>query len=457
MLSLTLTALLVGLTLAMYHLNDEMPVAPAVLFCAGFSVCSLVATLYAGRWNYVMGPDTFLVVFCGILIFCVTCLLTHRYIDFKYKKNAGKHTALFWSVARSVDVSFPAIWRLVAFAAVQVGVFLVTLYYVQQMSPDLSLVDAIARYNGLSTFSTEDVSFPSPFRQTRGLVVNGGYVVAFLAGTKIAHGFSKESAIAGCCLALSMVLTLELGNRTDLVILAICAFSAFCLERKRSVNGRVMNRRTVLLLIALVAIGLLSFRFLAVGRDLSGYGILDYLAEYLGAEIPNLDAFVSNQSFPVKRGLPGYMTLIGNYGYLGEKLGIAEWIYPLDLPFQTRNGFDMGNVYTTFYPFLYDAGVLGLVVFTIIMAFLSQLVFEAAVRYEGLGSILGILYGVVAPTLALSFFSNKFYETFYIGFVVAFGCMIAVYTLLVIIRGNNIALIMEAAKGVLHRDVSRSK
>ena len=86
--------------------------------------------------------------------------------------------------------------------------------------------------------------------------------------------------------------------------------------------------------------------------------------------------------------------------------------YALVLPFQKIGNFSLGNVYTTFYPYIYDFGYVGIPILVTIMAVVSQLFFELAKR-EKISQVPGIMtliYGYIFPTIVQVFFSNKFYE-----------------------------------------------
>ena len=126
------------------------------------------------------------------------------------------------------------------------------------------------------------------------------------------------------------------------------------------------------------------------------------------------------------------MTFIRTINYLGPKLGIAEWTYPLDLPYVYSSWHWLGNVYTTFYAFLYDFGWAGLVVLTLIMGAISEVVFCMSGRANKCRDLWMMVYSYLAPQLLLSFFSNKFYENFLaVGFLRVLLVIVVVRVVLV--------------------------
>lgn len=426
---LILVVLLALLLVLAFKKGGSNPVTPSALFIGGFLISSLTAIAYSEKWGVSLGVPTLLVVVVGNIVFAAVAYIVRTLHDkhlMKYDPGKKPHHC---DLSNIFDES-PSAINYAVIGIVQIAIFFLTLMYIQHRFPDMMLGDAIRSYNAAETFTTEDMSFPAPFRQIRGLVVNGGYVVAYFAGREIARGISKGIVPPMICLGLSVALILELGTRTEAVVLVICVGVAYFLERKKMAPDQpLLNRKIVLCVMLTGVVGLLLFKYMAVGREVGAYSTLDYLAEYIGAEIPNLDTFLTNTNIPVVRDLPGYMTFANNYGYLGEKLGIDSWIYTFDLPFLQSNGYDMGNVYTTFYAYLYDFGYWGIVPLVALMAACSQLIFELSFRRGFLGIACGVLYGKMASTLLLSFFSNKFYEAFYLGFVVAAACMVLFYFL----------------------------
>ena len=92
---------------------------------------------------------------------------------------------------------------------------------------------------------------------------------------------------------------------------------------------------------------------------------------------------------------------------------MSDWVYPLDLPYQTANGLNTGNIYTTFYAYIYDFGYIGIIILPFIIGFVSEIIYIKAkntnLNNEKINLSI-ILYSYIFYTLAFSFFSNKFFE-----------------------------------------------
>ena len=99
--------------------------------------------------------------------------------------------------------------------------------------------------------------------------------------------------------------------------------------------------------------------------------------------------------------------------WLSGKMGLPDFTHRAYNPTRWVNGYDLGNVATTFYAFLYDGGYLLYTICTILMAIISQ-GFVVSIRNRDVTnrnlSLVVLSYGYVIFTCLFSFFSNKFYE-----------------------------------------------
>ena len=153
-----------------------------------------------------------------------------------------------------------------------------------------------------------------------------------------------------------------------------------------------------------------------MGRNMQSNSIFDYLSVYLGAEVKNLDLFLQEKNNIEKNTIWGSQTFIAIIATWGKKIGFNGYHeYKLDLPFRSVNGVGLGNVYTTFYPYIYDFGYIGCIVLVAIMAILSQVCYEIIKKIRGKKNvqICVLIYGVIYSCLLLSFFSNKFFENIF--------------------------------------------
>ena len=90
-----------------------------------------------------------------------------------------------------------------------------------------------------------------------------------------------------------------------------------------------------------------------------------YLAFYCGAEIKNLDIFLN--STKTKPAIWGEQTFVNLVKAIGRFFISGFDQYYLINPYQSVNGYYLGNVYTTFKAYIHDFGYIGMIILIIIM------------------------------------------------------------------------------------------
>lgn len=406
MLLPALTIALAALTLLSLVANEGNPIAPAVLFAGGFLFSAFWTVCFSARWGYEMHANTFLAVGGGVTLFVVTCLLVRR-LAFRRK---------VWT--SSVEPSKGGAYSTLVtglFVLVQALVAVWFLLRVSQMYPSSSLRASIAAYKSAATFTTESTYLGFPLNPLRVFCLNAAYVTGFVFCHLVAARSKRTLLVlSGVSVLLNCVMQLETGARTGFATYLVFLVTVYLLELRELGSGRlVISRRMAIGTVGACVLFILCFRLLAVGRHTS-FSIIDALSNvsvYCGSEIPNLDHWMQAHGAPAND-VWGSMTFIRSINYLGPKLHIDAWTYPLDLPYLHMHWNWMGNVYTTFYAYLYDFGPIGLVVCTVVMAAISEALFCMTGRAARFRDVWTILYGICAPQLFLSFFSNKFYESF---------------------------------------------
>ena len=98
---------------------------------------------------------------------------------------------------------------------------------------------------------------------------------------------------------------------------------------------------------------------------------MEYFSIYLGAPILNLNTSIEKGGFSH----PVFLseTFHSLYKSIGKNFKIKSFIYDTDRIFLTSaNGLRVGNVDTVFYDFFHDGGIVGVMVLTMIMAFIIE-------------------------------------------------------------------------------------
>ena len=148
----------------------------------------------------------------------------------------------------------------------------------------------------------------------------------------------------------------------------------------------------------------------AIGKSLA-----NYLFVYVGAEIVNLDTFLHSNDISF---LSGFSVLFGQYTfqpvytYIGKIFNIPFLYYPtIEIIEKSANGIGIGNVHTTYYPFIYDFGYIGILLIACI-AFYYIYSYQNLITRKKTGFDYKLfIFAYLFNDLVMLFFSNRFFET----------------------------------------------
>lgn len=417
-----LPILLVALVLIAFFCSKKDLVAPSVIFIAGFVYCAIWACIYAVEWGLTgMQVDTFWVVLGGAIVFLLASIGIRLLFERKESDYGSK-----LSVKDGTKFCLPDVkkWFMILSICFMAIALFASLSSVIQISGGswLNIGAAIKKYNDLSKFSEQIVSdqFIITFFRLVASALTYWFTYVFISKL-FAEGEKKWRRIdilSGLNVVLGMFVAFSTGGRGGAVNVLIAAASMFVVLyfRKHGSNMRVKIKWALpIIALFLTLLALFPKINIILGRGDSS-NTTYYLAIYSGAEIKNLDIFLNeraNDKF-VSSGNNQTFAYITNTAMKAFHFGAP---YKLDIPFRNTiapsgERLSLGNVYTTYYQFIYDYGFFGVLWCTALMAIISQFVYEKCRRskMKNVPNIYILMYGYMASSLLLSFFSNKFYE-----------------------------------------------
>ena len=409
MLELLLILLFV-LLIINYALGKREILSPAFLFTLGFLVSVAWAYAFRDKWGLNLQIETFWVILGGVGLFSiVAAIVSVFFIKSTLLEGPRRDNRYEISISRTGGM-------------IIIGIMLVTIVYtvfeVQKIAPSGSIMGSIYAYRMQTTnITTENASslvLPKLLALLRNFTDAAGYFFAYV----LANELFKKRRVNVAALAitfLSFVNGMLLGSRTGafMLLLSFMIF-LYIMYRASSDWEKHLSLKMLGIIALLFIIIIFTFQSFAglLGREVGSFSKANYLAIYFGAEIKNLDTFIQAGQFPIRpHGTFGAQTFLEFNRTFGKFFGSNATVI-LDLPFQNINGLSLGNVYTTFYAFLYDFGYKGVVLLVILMSFVSQFIYEKVRRFTRKGdiSIYTLIYSRIAVCLILSFFSDKFYE-----------------------------------------------
>lgn len=401
-------ALVVLLLLAMWSSKGDI-LSPAVLFSASFLFSAIWMLPFIGQWQLNLSGETFWCVFIGVLIFDLFCGLV---ASSKWKLTSHMR---FTKELKYIDID---LWKKIVFFLVALFTVFYSFYIKLQFAGGSfsTVFVTMASYRAnILFYGGEAATLPKWLNLLNSSVTAAGYWFSYVVANNyiLRKNIDKMALAIFCVSFVNTILSTSRGGTLAYLIAFIIYFMV--LSRIKRGSSKAVKFKTVLIAGIILFAFVVSFQ--AVGNLLSRGSTettVDYLVRYCGAQISNLDDWLSHQHRE-NNAIWGSQTFIYVIQWVGGKLRLSNTKYDLDLPFRIVAGKNLGNVYTTFYPFIYDFGYAGLVALPAIMAMISQGVYRkitnAGLDYRPSRYIL--LYGFIAPTLLLSFFSNKFFESLF--------------------------------------------
>lgn len=383
---------------------------PAVIVSFTFCIFAFICCFA----NILIGIDienevTIIVIMLGMCIFTVSNYFTNNSQDWIEKID-------------KTNIYISAIWGIIGICCTSMTIYVNYNYIIDFASAygvGGDFLESMVKYKIIMTFhDADDILVNSPWY--RGLLLSVSSCFAYFAiyvfmRKKVLS--NKFDLIYGANILLYILLAFMGGGRSE-VFRAITAviFLWYIFYRNKHIKN--FNVKKVLAKLAfimlLVSLAFIGFIFI-IGRtnaDLDFEYIIMALFIYAGAPIFNLDIYLGNP-WQQTHGIFGEITFIKLINWIGQKFEVSSLVYEYDLPFLSYQNYNLGNVYTTFYAFTYDFGLVGVVVLTGIMAAICTWLYnkvKASSIIEYNISFIVICYAYLVNGLIMLPFSNSFYE-----------------------------------------------
>ena len=413
--------LLVIILLIIFSLkrNNYEVISPSFLFLMPFLLSLFFTSINIEKWSVDLSEKTTLVLALGLVSFVVGTMMIRRKNTINIKYNC--------------ITSYVSNTKLLIWLVIQIFILFSTYreYSILVGTTDIKIIMNSIRsetFNG-----NNGIIIPWYISLMTSFSLMSGLFTSLILGYSLTTNFlgrHKFLVLSFFNYAISILIFLLGGSRGGMYILLVSLFiSFFTFYYKKNKWAKKIKFRYIAIAALIVFIILYEFKNFALlmGKDyVANIESLDYLSIYLGSQIKNLDCGLSWDYESEILGKETFRTFVQLFsGLFGDKK-YAE--YNLFLPFNYVNGYDMGNVYTTFFPFYLDFGYLGVVFLSFIMGLISQFVYNKMKTCENPINLFSVVYGFIGYTLFFSFFSDKFYEEIIsVGFIRFFAIIIILY------------------------------
>lgn len=418
MLFLIILTALVSLFINFRIANKDF-MNPAVIFSLIFLAQAVMCVLALTYMRLTFHIETVLILAVAFTIFTLFNFYYHS------KSSSKKQIAAKIPLKNSelTYINLPT-WISLVFIGLLLLVIFLKYQHLTQLAnaldhSDYSLSQKISLFDNLVKFDSEHyrklaILPPRYYNILRITTFAFGYLTLFV----IINNFivSKKIKIEQVITILLMCVSIYLaGSRSPLLRLVTFAVFIYYILYLRKDSSSKIKKQLIkkLLLVGVVTVALFLVTLNLFGRS-NNYNLFHYLFIYTGAPLYNLDVFIQTYALPIPQEFFGQQTFFKLYNYIFLKFD-SKSLYTLDLPFVRYNiKYGLGNVYTTFYQFIYDFGLIFWIpVFSVIPWFYSTIYYKIQSQFlkNTVIDFRLFLYAYLLNDLCMLFFSNRFYET----------------------------------------------
>ena len=380
---------------------------PSVLFVIPFLLFGITSILGEDAYEIVFHEETLIVIVSSALVFTFITLLSQTL----YKTNTQTKIVLTEIKISKVVTSF----FLIFFIATQ----LAFIKYLQEISIG-SLGEMISLYDVMTKFWPDifrelDVPVPLLYRIGNPITQGFGYLIVYI----FIHNYVATKKINKLYLLIILLLCINIilnGSRSPIFrILTMMLIMFYILYNKKN-NMRKGDFKFLFKSFLVLILSGIFFVFLLtlMGRE-NDLELFHYIFVYVGAPLVNLDNYLAFKPDDSVSSIFGEQTFRGLYAYIAKWTNNESLIFPtIDLFTFSNNGIEIGNVYTTFYSFIYDFGYAGFIPLILIIAlyyiFTYQKLKSNNLKLKNVNFSL-FIYAYLFNDLIMLAFSNRFYTT----------------------------------------------
>ena len=370
---------------------------PTTAFSAGFlaSACICYA-FYEDLDLYDFHEVTFEIIAYGLISFLIACLIAKRYYRGKPVRRYD----------HSLNFNLPRVflWFYLLFELVTIIIEALVAMSLTGAS-DPFTASNIMQDNFIND---SNMKMPTIPLNLAFIVSNLNYYFIFIFAKKVSYKEDwKRYKIIIFIIIVGTLSSFFTGSRGNVIYPIIYFFiikGIFKSTKNIKKEHLTLKKIFSISLASLIGVYLFVLSASAIGRDISDFDPVEYIAAYAGGEIKNLDMFVGEEK-PTNK-YPGAYTFSGISVYFVDKL-------PKIRTHRAIGAFYTGNVYTAFQNYYFDFGIIGSCVLCFIMGLFTQSLYEKYQRnldirnkyfHFGLHIYAYTMLGVV-----FSFFSEKVY------------------------------------------------
>ena len=377
--------------------------APSFLFAAGMFICSLSLSIYTEEWNINIHAGTFWLIFGGVLSFTLGCLVVQLA---KGNLQITSSTLSEKDIIRLTPIIKVKRLKVIFFSIIVL--YLIKVYFLMSYYGVDSLAAALVLHTTALKFGDDAMKLPFGLSFFVGLPDICGNIFAYLSAVySFKKNFRRQRNWIWAIFVLCLVGSLLSSGRTFMLWMIIAFGVSYFICMKHN-NIKINVKKIIITLLAIYTFAM-SFQQLGylIGREESEDSGLSVFVEYCGAEIQNLDDFIYSDHVQVKTTHFAEVTLENFWANFKVKSHRDEVLY-----FNSRNGYGLGNVRTTFHNYYIDFGFWGTFVVCFVIGFFIQSIYSKLkncnIWQTGRMTVLLYVFISLVPACFMSFFSEYY-------------------------------------------------
>ncbi len=378
--------------------------SPVSIFVAVFIFALFCAQYSQDIWGLNLSFDTFKVLLIGILSFIIPAFI----ISIKYLKSSKRIPETI-EENRFIKID---IGKSFVISSVFLILSIIYMYYLIKISGTSNILKVGSVYRNLSVIS--GVQIPMIARLSMIILKTISIVLVcvlvnnlFTSNKKIIDNINIIIPII-----VYIILTILSGERAStlrIFAIFILEYGIFWSRKNKFKNSLSLKNVIYIGIIAIILLYSFSAIRFFVGRK-SELNIFEYISLYAGGPIYNINHYVNNYSGPSFTGDSTFIGIKNNFARLG--LGEVKSIHRSTVTISSRSLY-LGNVYTCFYDYYSDFGIIGVIILVVIYSIvINELYYKS--RYANDKKILkNIMYAFFGSTLFFCAFTEQFYTSYF--------------------------------------------
>ncbi len=382
--------------------------APYTLFMLPFIGMLVVALFNKANWGLQFELTTFFVLFVGILFFLMGCWVA-KFVRIQTLVHL-KPLVMLQPSRRSINNN-----KLFIVDILMLIFFLIYFnkIYTYGVENEMSFTEAINYIMMLAKFEPDKTTITIPFILQIFLQINylAAYLYSFFIARRIIYKDRSNLALLLFGYILSMATCFLNGSRGPLVENVIALVLAFAITWHQRYGMKMFPRRILLGIVVLLAIAVIGFFAMLplLGRQSTAESFWDSITEYIGSQAYNLNYFIQTKdSRSTFFAANTFSSLYNDLETLGITIGHTAG--KIKTFFVTANGHEMGNVFTCFFSFYVDFGITGVAIFSYLIGWISQRIYEKIKLRSSIVDFALVIYIYIGVNLMFCFFGNRFYD-----------------------------------------------